>query len=103
MAFALKGAASAGVLPCKWGGVFGQEFTGLLAPGVSDPTAVSPGSLAATSSGEKSSSANAAGANPPSSIAEMVMMALTRKTVGPGDVNRELQRPVAVLMGFLIQ
>ena len=39
MAFALKGAAAAGVLPCKWGGVFGQEFTGRLTPGVSDPIA----------------------------------------------------------------
>ena len=39
MAFALKGAAAAGVLPCKWGGVFGQEFTGLLTPGVADPRA----------------------------------------------------------------
>ena len=28
LAYALKGAAMAGVLPMKWGGVFGQEFAG---------------------------------------------------------------------------
>ena len=30
LAFALQAAANAGILPVKWGGVFGQEFTSAL-------------------------------------------------------------------------
>lgn len=41
LAFALKGAAHAHVLPSKWGGVFGQEFTDDLTP-ESVPSEIQP-------------------------------------------------------------
>jgi G3E family GTPase len=99
MAFALKGAACAHTLPCKWGGVFGQEFTGALDSALTVPHD--------SDSAINVSVITKAGTTPPNDV--MAVVRKIKEQAAPsssasgaektGDGQKLL--PVTVLSGFL--
>ena len=103
LAFALKGAASAGVLPVKWGGVFGQEFTDQLTPGVSRPTGPSAvGKEDTDKDTDNDLSTHEEEISSKSSLKDLSALVKLTLTGCTSDDGEQLPwRPVEVLTGFL--